>query len=80
MTPARSHATASTGLVNASAASRILQVHRRTVVRWVASGKIAGVQIGRLTFVPRAELERLLCGMREVTRPGRAKRGRAGSG
>ena len=47
-------------LVSAGHAARRLGVTRRTIVRWIQSGKIAGVQIGTRWYVYRAVLHALL--------------------
>jgi putative resolvase len=49
-----------TNLVRVGVAARRLGLHPMTVRRWLKSGKIASVQIGREARIPVTEIERLL--------------------
>lgn len=42
-----------------AATSKRLDISRMTLHRWIASGKIKAVQIGRYRYVPKSEIERL---------------------
>lgn len=46
-------------LLRARVAAKRLGVSLRTVQRWVASGLVSGVRVGRSVFVHRAAVERL---------------------
>ena len=40
--------------------AEILQISKRTVVRWLKEGKLGGVRVGRLWRIPQEELDRFL--------------------
>jgi acetyl-CoA synthetase len=39
--------------------AEILQVHQRTVLIWLRTGKLHGVKMGRLWRIPESELNRI---------------------
>ncbi len=42
-----------------AATSKRLNISRMTLHRWIASGKIKAVQIGRYRYISKSEIERL---------------------
>lgn len=46
-------------LLRVSEAAKMLKRHRATVYRWISRGLISTSTIGKMVFVPRAEIERL---------------------
>jgi len=46
-------------LVTPDEAASQLNVHRTTLYRWIALGKIVCVQIGKSTLIPKSEIKRL---------------------
>lgn len=46
-------------LLPISEAAIQLQKHRMTLYRWISRGLLASVKIGKITFIPRSEVERL---------------------
>lgn len=46
-------------LLSSTEAAKALGVTRMTVGRWVKSGRLTSTKIGRHTFIPEAEIERL---------------------
>jgi excisionase family DNA binding protein len=45
--------------ITAGQAAALLNVSRLTVWRWVKSEKLSGERVGRITLIPRAEVEEL---------------------
>lgn len=43
-------------LLTVAQAAEMLRVHRKTILRWVARGRLAAVRIGREPRIPRAHL------------------------
>jgi excisionase family DNA binding protein len=43
-------------LLTVTQAAELLRVHRKTILRWVARGRLAAVRIGREPRIPRAHL------------------------
>lgn len=65
---------ASGQLLSLAEVSQLLGISRRTVLRWLESGKIEGVRVGeRLVKVPREALTRILSPYRPRKRPQAAR-------
>jgi len=47
------------GLYNHGDAARMLNVTRRTILRWLKSGRITPVLVARQKLIPESEIERL---------------------
>jgi len=45
-------------LVTPDEAASELGIHRTTLYRWIATGKIASVRIGKATLIPKSEIKR----------------------
>ena len=50
---------ATSDLVSVAQAAHELQRPRSTIYRWVEAGKIVGIKLGGILFVPRSEVERI---------------------
>ena len=46
-------------LVSVAEAARVLGRPRITVYRWVETGKMVGIKLGGILFIPKTEVERL---------------------
>ena len=46
-------------LITPDEAATQLNVHRTTIYRWIASGKMAIVKIGKATLIPKTEIKRM---------------------
>ena len=50
---------ATSDLVSVAQAARELERPRSTIYRWVDAGKIHGIKLGGIIFIPKSEVERL---------------------
>lgn len=50
---------ATSDLVSVAQAARELGRHRATIYRWADAGKIHGIELGGIIFIPKSEIERL---------------------
>jgi len=50
---------ATNDLLTPDEAALKLTIHRTTLYRWIASGKIACAKIGKSTLIPKSEIKRL---------------------
>ena len=50
---------ATSDLVSVAQAARELERPRSTIYRWVDAGKIIGIKLGGIIFIPKSEVERL---------------------
>jgi len=50
---------ATSDLVSVAQAARELGRPRCTIYRWAAAGKIIGIKLGGIIFIPKSEIERL---------------------
>lgn len=46
-------------LVSVADAARVLGRPKMTIYRWVDAGKIVGIKLGGVLFIPKSEVERL---------------------
>jgi len=46
-------------LVSVADAAKILGRPRLTIYRWIDAGKIVGIKLGGIIFIPKSEVERL---------------------
>lgn len=50
---------ATSDLVSVAQAARELERPRSTIYRWADAGKIIGIKLGGIIFIPKSEIERL---------------------
>ena len=50
---------ATSDLVSVAQAARELERPRSTIYRWVDAGKIIGIKLGGIIFIPKTEVERI---------------------
>jgi excisionase family DNA binding protein len=46
-------------LLTVADAAKALEKHIATIYRWVDAGKIVGIKLGGILFIPKSEVERL---------------------
>lgn len=50
---------ATSDLISVAQAAHKLGRHRATIYRWADAGKIIGIKLGGILFIPKSEVERL---------------------
>lgn len=68
-TPANSTATASAPLMTPQAAAAHLDVHPRTIRRWIEAGDLAAVRIGSVVRIRPADLDAFISAHLQQARP-----------
>lgn len=56
-------------LLSVADAAKELELARYTIYRWVETGKIIGIKLGGIIFIPKSEVERLKKENKQATEP-----------